>query len=261
MDQALAAIHPAHPPCCERASGPVCSPMGRTSDSSGSDAERLMSLRQPRTSAIEGRCGASEREALIREWYPESHRTAAFGQTNALSTETGSMDMRHRIRRHVLSGLAAILAASFFSAPNGTKAVDVSTAFEGEKTTWPDGSARYDFVMDDQTHVIKPFQVEKDDKAANKGQPRCIVVVPKRAAAGNPWSWRDLHRDHQPQTEVELLARGFHCRLHHARTAPTAGCMVRLPDRETWVVPQAGLRWDEHERRTSSRDRQSQHHS
>ena len=27
---------------------------------------------------------------------------------------------------------------------------------------------------------------------------------------GNPWSWRGCYWDHQPQTEVELLKRGFH---------------------------------------------------
>jgi pimeloyl-ACP methyl ester carboxylesterase len=36
------------------------------------------------------------------------------------------------------------------------------------------------------------------------------VVVPKAAAAGNPWSWRGCYWDHQPQSEIELLKRGFH---------------------------------------------------
>ncbi len=43
-----------------------------------------------------------------------------------------------------------------------------------------------------------------------KGQRRCVVVVPKEAAPGNPWSWRGCYWDHEPQTEVELLKRGFH---------------------------------------------------
>ena len=47
-------------------------------------------------------------------------------------------------------------------------------------------------------------------KAAEKGRRRCIVVVPKQPAAGNPWSWRGCYWDHEPQTEVELLRRGFH---------------------------------------------------
>jgi hypothetical protein len=36
------------------------------------------------------------------------------------------------------------------------------------------------------------------------------VIVPKQAAADQPWSWRGCDWDHQPQTEVELLRRGFH---------------------------------------------------
>src|ERR1022692_3695585 len=47
-------------------------------------------------------------------------------------------------------------------------------------------------------------------KDPEKGQRRCIVVVPKAAAPGNPWSWRGCYWDHQPQTEIELLKRSFH---------------------------------------------------
>ena len=42
------------------------------------------------------------------------------------------------------------------------------------------------------------------------GARRCVVICPKMAAPGNPWSWRGCYWDHQPQTEVELLRRGFH---------------------------------------------------
>ena len=78
------------------------------------------------------------------------------------------------------------------------------------KAAWHDGSARYDFVMDEQTLAIKPSTVATDDKAGSDGPVRCILVVPKRATSGNPWSWRDLYRNHQPPAETELLARGFH---------------------------------------------------
>ena len=36
------------------------------------------------------------------------------------------------------------------------------------------------------------------------------MVVPKQAAPGHPWSWQGCYWDHEPQTEVELLRRGFH---------------------------------------------------
>ena len=65
-------------------------------------------------------------------------------------------------------------------------------------------------------------------KAAAKGQRRCIVVVPKDAASGNPWSWRGCYWDHEPQTEVELLKRGFHI----AFVAPDAGRQGKVWD--TW---------------------------
>jgi len=64
------------------------------------------------------------------------------------------------------------------------------TPFEGEKTAWHDGFDRYDFVMDEQTLVITPFAAPEGEKFGVKdpprGQRRCIVVVPKQAAAGNP---------------------------------------------------------------------------
>ena len=52
------------------------------------------------------------------------------------------------------------------------------------------------------------------------------MVVPKAAAAGNPWSWRGCYWDHQPQTEVELLKRGFHI----AFVAPDAGAQGKVWD-------------------------------
>ena len=86
--------------------------------------------------------------------------------------------------------------------------------FEGEKTTWHDGFDRYDYLMDEASFAITPFKRPDAEKSAvgnpAKGQRRCIVVVPKRAASGHPWSWQACSWDHEPQTEVELLRRGFH---------------------------------------------------
>ena len=90
----------------------------------------------------------------------------------------------------------------------------VESAFDGGKSTWHDGFVRYDFTMDDETLAITPFtRPEKEGFAVGtpaKGQRRCIVVVPNKAAPGNPWSWRGCYWDHQPQAEVELLHRGFY---------------------------------------------------
>ena len=82
----------------------------------------------------------------------------------------------------------------------------------GEKTTWH-GFDRYDFVMDAETSAITPFKAldgEGDGvNAPMKGQRRCILVRPRQAAPGNPWSWRGCYWNHMPQTEIELLNRGF----------------------------------------------------
>ena len=86
--------------------------------------------------------------------------------------------------------------------------------FDGEKTTWHDGFDRYDYVMDEASFAITPFKRPDSEKFAvgnpPKGQRRCIVVAPKQPAAGQPWSWQGCYWDHEPQTEVELLRRGFH---------------------------------------------------
>src|SRR5213592_981228 len=108
--------------------------------------------------------------------------------------------------------LPLITAVFFVSRP--AFAADSYTPFEGQKSAWHDGFDRYDFVMDESTLAITPFQPPEGEKFAvrdpAKGQRRCIVIVPKKIADGQPWSWRGCYWDHQPQAEVELLRRGFH---------------------------------------------------
>jgi hypothetical protein len=121
----------------------------------------------------------------------------------------------------------AIVFATILWNPKIARAAVDYLPFEGEKTTWHDGFDRYDFVMDDATLAIKPFKAPEGEKFAvgtpAKGQRRCIVVVPKQAAGGNPWSWQGCYWDHQPQTEVELLRRGFHI---------------------AYITPDPGKQWD-----------------
>jgi len=85
--------------------------------------------------------------------------------------------------------------------------------FDGGKSTWHDDFVRYDFLMDKETFEITPF-TRPDNERFGVGTPpagklRCIVVVPKNPAPGNPWSWQACYWDHRPQAEVELLRRGF----------------------------------------------------
>src|SRR6266481_4146712 len=80
--------------------------------------------------------------------------------------------------------------------------------------------------MDDATRAITPMTAPPSevtsfgiDVSLKDGKRRCVVVVPKKAAPGNPWSWQGCYWNHQPQTEVELLRRGFHI----AYVAPDPG--------------------------------------
>ena len=116
--------------------------------------------------------------------------------------------MRNRISHYSHHAIASIVFALMIWAWIEAEVAAAPPAIQGAKVASRDGSARYDFVMDEQTLSIKPAAA--DDKAGGDGRARCILVVPNKAARGNPWSWRDLHRDHGPTAEAELLARGFH---------------------------------------------------
>ncbi|WP_254509097.1 alpha/beta fold hydrolase [Anatilimnocola floriformis] len=109
----------------------------------------------------------------------------------------------------VMRFVGILLAIMIWS--GATRAED--STFTGEKTSWH-GFDRYDFLMDEVTFEIKPHKAGADEgnsvKTPVKGQLRCVVVTPKTPAAGKPWSWQGYYFDHEPQTEIELLKRGFH---------------------------------------------------
>ena len=42
------------------------------------------------------------------------------------------------------------------------------------------------------------------------GDRPCRIVAPKRAAEGKPWVWRAVFWEHEPQTEIVLLEKGYH---------------------------------------------------
>jgi pimeloyl-ACP methyl ester carboxylesterase len=115
--------------------------------------------------------------------------------------------------RH-FAGLAFALAAFAWVAAAYADDGIPYVPFEGNAAVWHDGFARYDFVMDDQTLAVTPSEPVQGQGFGIKdpvlGTHRCVVIVPKTPANGNPWSWRGCYWDHQPQTEVELLRRGFH---------------------------------------------------
>ena len=86
--------------------------------------------------------------------------------------------------------------------------------FADSKTSWREGYDRFDYLMDELTEEITPTLATPEEgfgaRPAEKGKIHCIVIAPKKAAPGNPWSWRGCYWDHEPQSEVELLRRGFH---------------------------------------------------
>lgn len=94
------------------------------------------------------------------------------------------------------------------------QAADPYVPFEGGKSAWHDGFERHDFLMNEETLALEPYQAPVAEKFGvkepAKGFRRCLVIVPKQVAQGRPWSWRGCYWDHQPQAEIELLRRGFH---------------------------------------------------
>jgi hypothetical protein len=94
----------------------------------------------------------------------------------------------------------------------GKAIADATPVFNGGKSAWH-GFTRYDFIMDDQTLAITPFKAPHGDgdgiNAPPDGKHRCVIVIPKEFAPGNPWSWRGCYWNYAPQTEIALLHRGF----------------------------------------------------
>jgi pimeloyl-ACP methyl ester carboxylesterase len=122
-------------------------------------------------------------------------------------------------------------------------ALQAPQAFQGDKIDWH-GFDRYDFVMDMQTLAITPFKAPASEESGSlgnsaAGQLRCVVVVPKQAAPGNPWSWRGVYWNHQPQTEVELLKRGFH--IAYISVDPTPKSLTEWDAWYAFLTNQYGL--------------------
>lgn len=110
--------------------------------------------------------------------------------------------------------------------------------FAGRPTSWH-GFDRYDYLMDDRTFAVTPFTVSPEERSGVHAPPpahrRCIVVAPKSARPGNPWSWQGCYWDHQPQAEVELLRRGFHIAFITPDPGPQWDAWYR------WLTAEHGL--------------------
>src|SRR2546427_79167 len=110
-----------------------------------------------------------------------------------LALPSGSRNPPTTFSARVALLVAGILWAGFWS-PRVARAASIYVPFNGEKTTWHDGFERYDYLLDEASFAITPFKRPDSEKFAvgnpPKGQRRCIVVVPRQAAPGNPWSWQ-----------------------------------------------------------------------
>jgi pimeloyl-ACP methyl ester carboxylesterase len=117
----------------------------------------------------------------------------------------GNKNPEQMFRQYFLTLFGSMLLLFSFS--------QKSTDSINNKTTW-NGFDRYDYVMDSIDFAIRPFHRDTaEGTGINKqvsGRFRCLIVVPKKMAPGVPWSWRGCYWDHQPQSEIELLRRGFH---------------------------------------------------
>ncbi len=145
--------------------------------------------------------------------------------------------MNKSITMYLRCGLGAAALLAILLASQGVLAAGGYGPFDGPQTTWHEGFDRYDFVMDDATGAITSMTAPAGevagfgvDTAVKDGKRRCVVVVPKKAAPDCPWSWRGCYWNHEPQTEVELLRRGFHI----AFVAPDSGKQGRAWD--TWFT-------------------------
>src|ERR1041385_6872507 len=97
-------------------------------------------------------------------------------------------------------GLSAVLVTAALGILLQAPPVAAPPSFGDTRTSWH-GFDRYDFLMDEADLSIKPYQAAPDEgtalKAQVEGQRRCVVVVPRAAAPGNPWSWQGCNWDHE----------------------------------------------------------------
>ncbi|MGL6195871.1 MAG: alpha/beta hydrolase family protein [Thermoguttaceae bacterium] len=107
------------------------------------------------------------------------------GKYEIIEKINGKLMKKSRFAFVLFSFLTTI---SFALAISSVLAQENSQSFPGTKSDW-NGFDCYDFKIEERP---------------------CKVVTPKTAADGNPWVWRAVFWGHEPQTEIELLKRGYH---------------------------------------------------
>ena len=128
---------------------------------------------------------------------------------------------------------------------------DAYISFDGHKSTWHEGCDRYDYLIDETSLEIQPFERDESEHFGiadpPPGKRRCVVVAPLHTAFGNPWSWRGCYWDHQPQVEVEAVLHRLHVRRLDEEELVTrlrVGDHALLVTRLVRVVGQVGVTED-----------------
>ncbi len=112
--------------------------------------------------------------------------------------------MSRDLSRATAGALGALAAAALICCADATTAEEPQV----QRSTW-NGFERLDFEVDGR---------------------KCLLVLPHRAAAGNPWIWRTEFFGHEPQADLALLARGFHAAYMDVQNMYGAPVAVRHMD-------------------------------
>ena len=146
----------------------------------------------------------SRRVTMLRERLPGDMLARGCPRRQKPRTSMSNSVSRSTQRSRVAIVLTSMLLASVVA-----NAADTPTAND-PKTAANAASARHEYVVDEKTLGVTSVSESAGDNDTAQGLSRCILLVPNKALSGNPWTWRDLSRGHQPPAESELLARGFH---------------------------------------------------
>jgi alpha-L-fucosidase len=139
-------------------------------------------------------------EGKVRETWRELCKGTSVGHKRIDPFEPTEVSaVRLRCLKAVAQPLIRRLAVfNVAAAAGGTK------TFSGRKSQYR-GFDRHDFLVDGRN---------------------TIVVAPKEPANGKPWIWRAEFFDHRPETDIALLARGFH--LVYIDVGNTFGCPAAM---------------------------------
>ena len=128
------------------------------------------------------------------------HGTRSAPRCEARSPRSSrSFGLRRLRANREIGGVLRIRRITFWLGLCGlvafARAANVGTPSAVQRSVW-NGFERLDFTLADRP---------------------CILVFPATAAPGKPWIWRTEFFGHEPQTDLALLARGWHLAFMDAK--------------------------------------------